>query len=310
MLVAGRCAVSQRMACSLRFAASERQSPSLDMTQQKSSTRELEGGNIPFTERLKDALDTARSQREDRRAARDPSRPLARYRKILSTAQQIASVNPRGLPELVRAVLRPMQSEHLLGVAELGRDAYPQIEAGKFFTAATSRLMFTPDGMRYRGKPIETTAIRLRLARDVVLPCAWNEQRYVGALACIGGNKLDDRSTAWRQDFNHQVMLWLPWGIGFVTGGNHSITAGILAGEGVIQPGEAYDMSYLLDELSCDGLHFWCTRTGEKVAPVTDPRVAAVFEIGRIMRDLGVTPDFGGGEGRQPSVRVEGHGPI
>ncbi|WP_323129610.1 DUF6710 family protein, partial [Klebsiella pneumoniae] len=28
---------------------------------------------------------------------------------------------------------------------------------------------------------------------------------------------------------NHRVTLWLPWRIGFVRGGNHSIASGVLA---------------------------------------------------------------------------------
>nr|WP_152624096.1 DUF6710 family protein [Cupriavidus sp. IDO] len=120
----------------------------------------------------------------------------------------------------------------MLDVAELGRDPYPSIDVDKFFSPIVSHRLYLPDGSTWRGKEVETDRIRLGLARDIVLLCAWNMQRYVGALACIGKEKFDDRDTTWRQDYNHGVTLWLPWGIGFVTGGNHSITAGILAGEG------------------------------------------------------------------------------
>ncbi|ENZ0047743.1 DUF6710 family protein [Escherichia coli] len=43
------------------------------------------------------------------------------------------------------------------------------------------------------------------------------------------------RGKPWKQDKNnHYVDLWLPWRIGFMRRGNHSITAGILAGEGAL----------------------------------------------------------------------------
>ncbi|WER45129.1 hypothetical protein CupriaWKF_12510 [Cupriavidus sp. WKF15] len=178
----------------------------------------------------------------------------------------------------------------MLGVAEMGRDPYSNIDANDFFAPAVQDRLYAADRMTWRGKALGTDQIRLQLARHIVLPWAWNRQRYVGALATIGSAKNNDRDTGWRQDGNHGVTLWLPWGIGFVTGGNHSITAGILAGEGHVQPDEAYDMSYLLDELACDGLHYRCRRTGKKICPVPDPRTAAVFEIGRLMRDFRVVP--------------------
>lgn len=87
----------------------------------------------------------------------------------------------------------------------------------------------------------------------------------------------------WVQDDNHSVHLWLPWGIGFVYGGNHSIAAGILAGEGEVIPEKVYDMSHLLDSLHCDGAYFYEADNGEKVEAVIDVRRAAVFEIGRLM---------------------------
>lgn len=220
--------------------------------------------------------------------------PLNRFRHVIATAQEIAEVNPRGLIDLLRAVLRPMQSEYLLGVAELGQDAVSDIDADVFFGKAAADRIYGPDGKTPRGVELDPSHFRLQLARDILLPWAWDQQRYVNALATIGAGKCDPENMnvrhqgAWKMDaFNHMVTLWVPWGIGFVGGGNHSITAGILAAEGELIPTEAYDMGYLLDEVHCDGRHYIETSTGRHVDKVTCHRRAAAFELGRLMRDTG-----------------------
>ncbi|MHC8334145.1 DUF6710 family protein [Pseudomonas sp. LB3P25] len=238
--------------------------------------------------------DSFYQERSEIRARKLKSQSQARFDSLMKTARLIAETNPRGLADLVRAILRPLQSEYLLGVAERGHDAMLGIDAYTFFGDSVRSRMFTADGMDLRGVRLESMTFSLRLSRDTVLPWAWNVDRYISALATIGSSKtIEDgpkwnnaHQGAWRQDDNHQVELWLPWGIGFVHGGNHSITAGILAGEGEITPDYVYDMTYLLDDLHCDGKHYFDTRTGKRAAAVTDVRKAAVFEIGRIMREM------------------------
>jgi len=233
-------------------------------------------------------------ERAETRAKKFKLRSQARFDSLMKTARLIADTNPRGLVDLVRAILRPLQSEYLLGVAERGQDALPTIDAYAFFGDSVRSRMFTADGMDLRGVHLDNMTFSLQLSRDTVLPWAWNVGRYISALATIGSSKTikdgpkwnNAHQGAWRQDINHRVELWLPWGIGFVHGGNHSITAGILAGEGEITPDYVYDMTYLLDDLHCDGKHYFDTRTGKKTAAVTDVRKAAVFEIGRIMREM------------------------
>lgn len=235
-----------------------------------------------------------RQQKKEKRLKHLKMQPLACFEHLIKTAELIAETNPHGLVDLVRAILRPLQSEYLLGVAERGQDALPTIESDAFFGEAVCERMFTADGMNWRGVSLEVKAFSLRLSRDTILPWAWSFRRYVDALATIGSSKALTSGREWNrayqgpwcQDENHRVELWLPWGIGFINGGNHSITAGILAGEGEITPSYVYDMGYLLDELHCDGKYYFDTRTGVRITPVKDARRAAVFEIGRIMRDM------------------------
>jgi hypothetical protein len=82
----------------------------------------------------------------------------------------------------------------------------------------------------------------------------------------------------------------LPWGIAFVNGGNHSISVGIVGGEGVLQPNEVYDMSKMLDLVQCDGQHYRAVSNGQILDRVHDTRIAAVFEVGRMLRTHRITP--------------------
>lgn len=217
----------------------------------------------------------------------------ARFRQLLATANAIAAKNPRGLPDLVLAILRPFQSEALLAVAERGTDAIPNIHIESLFGKAVVNRFYA-DGY-LRGKKIPPDAFKVHLGRHIVLPWPWNHGRYVDAVATIGAAKVDPASPwgrwqpgAWRQDpQNHVTTLWLPWGITTVGGGNHSIMAGILAGEGVIVPSAVYDMRCVLEDVHSDGLAWFETKSNHKIADVEDPRAASVFEIGRLMTKVG-----------------------
>lgn len=221
---------------------------------------------------------------------------IAVFNHLIKVAKAIALTNPQGLPDLIRAILRPLQSEHLLAVAERGQDALPSLDGAWFFGSAVRDRLFSTCGSSWLGLSLAPNEYVLKLSQDIVLPCPWSLRRYVSALATIGSAKAPvvashtstrlyrrDYQGPWSQDDNHRVDLWLPWRIGFVYGGNHSIAAGILAGEGEVIPEKVYDMSYLLDSLHCDGAYFYQTNTGERVEAVTDVRRAAVFEIGRLM---------------------------
>ena len=119
-----------------------------------------------------------------------------------------------------------------------------------------------------------------RLADVGAVPVQGVRLTYTNALWSIGAQKGFD---AWTQDGNHRLSVLLPWGIAFVHGGNHSIAAGILAGEGTLLAEEVLDATSLLDLVSCDGQHYRSKSTGKAIARVQDHRRAAVFEIGRLI---------------------------
>lgn len=222
---------------------------------------------------------------------------LAKFKHLMNVANRIAEINPTGLHDLIRAILRPLQAEQLLGVAERGQDAVPMIEAGNFFGPAVRDYLFSEDGTKWLGIPQPKEMFVLRLSHDIVLPSPWSLNRYVSALATIGsaksGSRTDPREYKssdyqgpWQQDDNHRVEVWLPWKIAFVLGGNHSIAAGVLAGEGQVIPDRVFDMSHLLDTLRCDGHSVFRVDSGDLIGSISDPRKAAVFEIGRLLSKI------------------------
>ncbi|WP_131932044.1 DUF6710 family protein [Burkholderia sp. SRS-25] len=213
------------------------------------------------------------------------------FENIMEMAREIAQRNPGALHDLINLLLRPYQAEALVGVVEnASHQAPPSIVSSSFFFG-DRRITPLSYGL---GVKLEPDAFRVNLAKDTILPWPWNRQRIAGALAHIGPGKSMGK---WRQDPNHQVMLWLPWGISFVGGGNHSITAGIISGDGEITPGEVRDMSELLDLVECDGRYYRETSSRKTIAAVEDERIAAVFEIGRLMRQLNIKPSRSGKAG-------------
>lgn len=141
------------------------------------------------------------------------------------------------------------------------------------------------DNWRY--PQLDADKFLVNLAKDPVLPCPWHRDRYASTLSTIGVGK---KSGTWEQDRNHSVAVLLPWGIACVFGGNHSIAAGILAGEGEVKPIEVWDMGGILAKVHCDGLHYIETATGKPVCEMRDPRMGAIFEVGRLLEKHQLTP--------------------
>ncbi len=206
-----------------------------------------------------------------------PSRSVdqAQFDNIMSMAHAIAENNPAGLHSFVRAILLPIQAEQMLAVAERRlHEAPPELEWHAFFFEIFR--VATLDELYRCDKPV----VSVKLARDVVLTTPWHRSRYESALAKIGGGKA---CGSWRADSNHSLALCWPWRISFVLGGNHSIAAGILDGEGEMTATDVYDFSHILDRVYCNGTEYRTTAGDTLIARVDDPRKAAVYEIGRLM---------------------------
>lgn len=200
-----------------------------------------------------------------------------KFEWIIKLAKTLRDHDPSWLHRLIVALLRPLQAEHLIAVAECVQHAAPEaIDSHTFFFPLSDVLSETDCHVQ------PDVPLSVDLSRDIVLPTPWKRRDYANALANIGEGRA---MGAWEQDANHVVALWLPWRIGFVRGGNHSITAGILGGEGVVTATDVFDMRPLLNRVACDGEQYVEIASGRRVAKVTDHRRAAVFEIGRMLLD-------------------------
>lgn len=208
----------------------------------------------------------------------------AEFTNLLDLAREIAAENPRGLLDVVRLYMRPLQTDHLLSCAQRSlHGARSEIAPHTLFMRG-ARMELT-DHWRY--PQVDAGRFLVNLSIDPVLPCPWHRDRYVSTLSTIGVGK---QSGQWEQDPNHSVAVLLPWGIACVFGGNHSIAAGIVAGEGEVKPIEAWDMGEILEKVHCDGLHYIETATGKPVCEMHDPKMGAVFEIGRLMVKHQIVP--------------------
>lgn len=124
------------------------------------------------------------------------------------------------------------------------------------------------------------------LGKDVVLPWPWNREKYIGTISKVGEGK---QSGNWQQDINHSLELWLPVGVSWVCGGNHSIASGIIQGFGKVKPDYVCDIGRVYDYIKCDGQNYIRTEDGSILAPVRSLEFAAIFEIGRMMKDNNIS---------------------
>ena len=204
---------------------------------------------------------------------------------IMCFAKDLAKCNPTALIDLTRILLRPLQSELLLSVIEnKSHCARSSIDPYKFFMPDGPSEIQIPFGC----PRLDSEKFLVHLSCDPILPCPWHREHYANSLAGIGRRK---KCGSWEEDAaNHNVTLWLPWGIAFVHGGNHSIASGIVGGEGVLRPKDVYDMGRLLDLVQCDGKYYQSRRDHKMLDVVRDYKIAALFEMGRLMQKHRIMP--------------------
>lgn len=203
---------------------------------------------------------------------------------LMLLAYEICKADPRGLTNLLKLTMRPFQAQRMISVAEM-----PVHSAQKFFTSLNvfthhdiDYLFFDYDFPRLQAKNYT-----INLATDIVIPYAFKRASICETLSHHGKGRLKGE---WTSLQNHRIHVWMPWGIGLVAGGSHSITAGIVNGYGELNPSEVIDKSILLDRIRCDGENFIDQKNGEIITRVKDQRTAAAFEIGRLMREYKITP--------------------
>lgn len=93
----------------------------------------------------------------------------------------------------------------------------------------------------------------------------------------------------WKHDKNnHYIEFWDPIGVGWCLNGNHSMSAGIIAGEGKLECETVRDISRLYEFVNCDGRRYF-NRSGNDLGEVKSPEFAAIFEIGRLLVKHGIS---------------------
>lgn len=205
-----------------------------------------------------------------------------RFKNILQMGQQISLESKSGVRDLIKVFGRSYLYRHLALSPQHPPHGgkIPHVECSCQLLSISTAI--TPRGETFEdfGRKIKVQR-PLQLANDIIFPWPWERRRYIRALSKIGTGKEWGK---WRQDKNHHVEYWEPMGIGWVHGGNHSIMAGILSGEGIVDEYDCYDYSALYQEVSCDGVNFY-NRSGEVIQEVFQPEFAVIFELGRLLLD-------------------------
>lgn len=198
--------------------------------------------------------------------------------------------------DFIRILGRGMQSDYMKYIfyydCEGGEHNVPMLECSSVgFNIRESLIGDNGEFIKFNDLINEVKSKKkLNLSKDLILPWPWNRERMCNAITKIGKGR---KWRQWKQDYgNHYVEVWLPIGIAWVSGGNHSITTGIIQG-GELEP-EYYDISKVYKYIKCDGKNFIRTKTNsiinnEIICPVTNVDFAAIFEIGRMLVERGIS---------------------
>lgn len=211
-------------------------------------------------------------------AALQPTANQHAFQAALDVAHEISRENPQGLVDLVRLLGRPVQADCMTRVVFR---PWPDLRAwpGTIMFPWTEPI--TADGHHWN-KVVEYKQMphQIELAKNIVLPWPGNHHQLAKALAHIGTGR---RSSPWQQDLNHRVEFWEPIGLCWVESGNHSITSGIVKGEGTLTTTTTADITPLYSHLSFDGEHFIRSHDQQPLGQPAYLELGAIFEIGRLM---------------------------
>ncbi|HGT5637947.1 DUF6710 family protein [Escherichia coli] len=113
-----------------------------------------------------------------------------RFNHLLSVAEKLPV---KALPDLIRAIVRPVQSDFLLAVAEEGTDARSDMTPQEFFFKGLTQIQSYE---KMKECEMNGADYPLSLASDIVLPWPWSLPRYIDNVSRIGTHK----GKPWKQD--------------------------------------------------------------------------------------------------------------
>ncbi|MGF1883941.1 DUF6710 family protein [Vibrio splendidus] len=192
------------------------------------------------------------------------------FNEIIEFAKRARMTTPETLPTLIKLLSRPQQ--HCLNLRAMEKNDSSPFTIGDFFDPTIEQYM------RDKAKQISNEEVIVDLAYDVIFAWPWSKSRYLENLSYLSDNNVE-----WLQDYNHQVVLVMPWRVAFVECGNHSIFAGVVHGKGQVTPQKVVDATCLLSKFKTDGVDWIDIDSSKKIGKVTNYRNAAVFEIGRLL---------------------------
>lgn len=232
---------------------------------------------------------------------RSNNEKVNRFNKIIEFAKSVIEVTKEGqkgnnsvplthpLIDVIRLLGRDLQTRHLIQLLfeEKESSLSPKHLCPETVLFSKENLL-SATGKTFNDfkVPVKTTR-EIHLGRDLVLPWPWHRMRLINSISRIGKGRVWG---TWEQDFNnHEIELWLPMGIAWVDSGNHSIATGIIQCSGKVKPDYVYDISTIYDYVHCNGKDFISAQNNEIIAPVKNVEFAALFEIGRLMRNNSIS---------------------
>lgn len=215
------------------------------------------------------------------------------FENIMKFANDIIKYNRYALIDVVKALLYPLQYKTIIEPIVKGEHETDNTNYfNDFFWNDREISIWT--NMKIKSGRIQAvnknTKFILDLKKDIIISTPWNKDRLRNALSNYGAGK---NKIQWKEDDNHRVETWLPWGISIVDAGNHSIAAGIISGDGQLEPDRIYNISGIFERVKCNGENYIDIITNKAIFPVTDVNTAGVFEIGRLMinNNISAWPD-------------------
>ena len=117
------------------------------------------------------------------------------------------------------------------------------------------------------------------LGKNNVIVLPWNRDRMVDAIKNVFRNKFRYISN------NHMAMYFTEMDLCYVYNGIHSITAGVILKNGVIEAKEI-DISQTFKHIRADEKNWYNSHTGEVLLEMCDFRLGVMYEIAKIRHKL------------------------
>jgi len=230
---------------------------------------------------------------QQQEAAQNEKNQKERFEQFKKFAENVAKEDPAALSVLVRMVAKSLQMRLLPEVSYNLKYALDAINLFSFL--GKKNEVITPDNqtiddltIRIYGEDNKKAKYLLQLKRDPIFAKPQNKDNLISSLVSYGYGR---RNGAWQEDPNHRVSLLLPFGVGIVIGGNHSIAAGIINGEGELTTDEVIDLSQLYEYIEYDGVNMLRKHNKKQFFKPQAEELGILFDLGRLMLKNNVVYD-------------------